>query len=897
MEEEKMNLQEATLKALYDQLDDSKDIDDVEGLVDNVLVVTDPKINTEEYEELIDRAQEIVEDTPEGEIPFDEEWEGQYLQTCPICGATFVTDEILEPGAICPVCTQVPEAFVMVGRVETDEQVAKENNINTEENNEENNEIEGTEFTPETFEDEETEEPEEERIEASEEVKSADNKLQENKDSFPDTFINSVKKGGYKPLKYCREAGDNSFEEKMSAKEIMDIYNNLNNIYSNLYSKNMTDKADEEELFNDIQYWEDRLKKLHENKEIKEEAKSIDDFYTAFNWESFYNYIKDNLADHLFLSNVPNDNRYAFSVMIYDKSLENDFSNYSVAELKYDKQNKKIEIQFFEVIDDKIDYGQEIEITDIDEALDKINSYKYDYSIFKKESKNIAETEILDEEVEVLEEDRLNFKKYGIERLPEEDFSDDGNRFRCYICNGVPISYLYSDGRYYLSIRVDYLKGLTYDEYSKLPSYEDCDKYNMCDEVDLADVADICKRIKAEYDEALKNVKDVSDDDYKTYTDKYLEKAKKEFEEAKNSIRSLEPEDLLNASEWNIKEIKRDLENIKNEIDRWSWERKSKTDQTSRRRDLGYDSEENFKKVSYWLKDLKEVVNDIALKRTESLHENKETDIKEIMKIVNESKDINNVSQEFKDFVDEYINMYGDEVYEAEDASEVILNDYIQTTDAIDYNEAINKGYKEYIENIIDNNILTESDHDESRIANFEDLRDLRKASDALQDLWDTIEGGESEYLGQFKSDIADASDIIDKILQKAELSNMKTADILDSEIDTLVDELDESKMFESTDAEIDAFDKQLQEAGITTTNKLYYVTRTPEDCHTIEDADNWYRSEEGKKKWGLSYVRWEEDKGDITPEQYKLIDDNRGLAEDILIRACQFINDYGPLD
>ena len=832
MEEEKMNLQEATLKALYDQLDDSKDIDDVEGLVDNVLVVTDPKINTEEYEELIDRAQEIVEDTPEGEIPFDEEWEGQYLQTCPICGATFVTDEILEPGAICPVCTQVPEAFVMVGRVETDEQVAKENDIDTESENEEEN-IEGTEFKPETFEDEEIEEPEEERIEASEEVKSADNKLQENKDSFPDTFINSVKKGGYKPLKYCREAGDNSFEEKMSAKEIMDIYNNLNNIYSNLYSKNMTDKADEEELFNDIQYWEDRLKKLHENKEIKEEAKSIDDFYTAFNWESFYNYIKDNLADHLFLSNVPNDNRYAFSVMIYDKSLENDFSNYSVAELKYDKQNKKIEIQFFEVIDDKIDYGQEIEITDIDEALDKINSYKYDYSIFKKESKNIAETETLDEDVEILEEDRLNFKKYGIERAPDLDFSDDGNRFRGYRCNGVPISYLYSDGRYYLSIRVDYLEGLTYDEYSKLPSYKDCDKYNMCDSVDLADVADICKRIKSEYDAALKDIKDVSDDDYKVYTDKYLEKAKKEFEEAKNSIRSLEPEDLLNASEWNIKEIKRDLENIKNEIDRWSWERKSKTDQTSRRRDLGYDSEENFKKVSYWLKDLKEVVNDIALRRTESLHENKESDIKDIMEIVNEGKEV------------------------------------------------------------IEEDKLVE---DELK-PNFEDLRDLRKASDALQDLWDTIEGGESEYLGQFKSDIADASDIIDKILQKAELSNMETADILDSEIDTLVDELDESKMFESTDAEIDAFDKQLQEAGITTTNKLYYVTRTPETCHTIEEADDWYRSEEGKKKWGLSYVRWEEDKGDITPEQYKLIDDNRGLAEDILIRACQFINDYGPLD
>ena len=173
MKNEKMNLQEATLKALYDQLDDSKDVDEVEGLVDNILVVTDPKVNSEEYEEVIERAQEIVEDTPEGEIPFDEEWEGQYLQTCPICGATFVTDEILEPGAICPVCTQVPEAFVMVGKVETDEQVAKENDIDTESENEEEN-IEGTEFTPETFGDEEIEEPEEERIEHGQQVVAID---------------------------------------------------------------------------------------------------------------------------------------------------------------------------------------------------------------------------------------------------------------------------------------------------------------------------------------------------------------------------------------------------------------------------------------------------------------------------------------------------------------------------------------------------------------------------------------------------------------------------------------------------------------------------------------------------------------------------------------------------
>lgn len=694
MEKEKMNLQEATLKALYDQLDDSKDINEVEGLVDNILVVTDPKINTEEYEEVIERAQEIVEDTPEGEIPFDEEWEGQYLQTCPICGATFVTDEILEPGAICPVCTQVPEAFVMVGRVETDEQVAKENNIDTESENEEEN-IEGTEFKPETFEDEdeeEIEEPnEEEKVEASEEVKSADNKLQENKEVKEEGFFNLYK--DYKDLYGI---------DKYSPTELKKFINGLND-----------------------------MNRISE-KEYKIMTKFADDYQAL-------------------IDNCGYESKYV--------------------------ENKDLE-----------------------------------------------------EDIDILEEDKLNFKKYGIQRSPEHDFSDDGNRFRGYICNGVPMSYLKDDGEVYLSIQVGDLGGLNYEEYSKLPSYKDCDKYNGVDEssVDLADVAEICKRIKAEHDEALGNIKDISDDDYKAYTDKYLEKAKKEFEEAKQVIKNLEPEDLLNASEWDIKKIKRDLEYIKDEMNKWQWENKSKTDQTNRRYQLGKESEEEYEKVNYWLDDLKELVEEIVSKRTESLHENKESDIRDIMEIVNEGKEV------------------------------------------------------------IEEDKLVE---DELK-PNFEDLRDLRKASDALQDLWDTIEGGESEYLGQFKDDIAEASDTIDNILKKAELANMETDDILDSEIDTLADELDESKKEESIDDEVASFEKQLEEAGITTTNKLYFVTGTPEDCHTLEEADEYY---EVLPKWdSKNYWR---DRGDITEEQFELIDKNRKLAKEILKRASDNINSYEHLD
>ena len=99
---ENMNLQEATIKALYNELDDGEDIRDVEGVVDDVLVITDPEITKDEYEEVIERAQEIVDDTPEGDIPFDEDYIGQYLQTCPICGSSFVEDHLLEPRSYLP---------------------------------------------------------------------------------------------------------------------------------------------------------------------------------------------------------------------------------------------------------------------------------------------------------------------------------------------------------------------------------------------------------------------------------------------------------------------------------------------------------------------------------------------------------------------------------------------------------------------------------------------------------------------------------------------------------------------------------------------------------------------------------------------------------------------------
>lgn len=66
---------------------------------------------------------------------------------------------------------------------------------------------------------------------------------------------------------------------------------------------------------------------------------------------------------------------------------------------------------------------------------------------------------------------RINLVKYGFIRFPEEDFSDDGNRFTCYRFSDTNshISKLVSDGQVYLSAHVS--GQLPYDTYSKLPHY------------------------------------------------------------------------------------------------------------------------------------------------------------------------------------------------------------------------------------------------------------------------------------------------------------------------------------------------------------------------------------------------------------------------------------------
>lgn len=102
---------------------------------------------------------------------------------------------------------------------------------------------------------------------------------------------------------------------------------------------------------------------------------------------------------------------------------------------------------------------------------------------------------------------RIELTKFGFVRWPEEDFSDDGNRFLAYRAGKtVRVSKLVSDGQAYLSISSECGKGtLPFEVYSKLPHYNDANwKWNGVSvagltDKDLEDFYNACVEYEKEY--------------------------------------------------------------------------------------------------------------------------------------------------------------------------------------------------------------------------------------------------------------------------------------------------------------------------------------------------------------------------------------------------------------
>lgn len=106
---------------------------------------------------------------------------------------------------------------------------------------------------------------------------------------------------------------------------------------------------------------------------------------------------------------------------------------------------------------------------------------------------------------------KIMMAKYGFERWPEEDFTDDGNKFICYKVGRVRVSKLVSNGDAYIAARID---GpiLPFEVYSKLPHYRAMDYLNGVAVEDLTDddlvkLYNNCLEYEKEYTEAEQTIK------------------------------------------------------------------------------------------------------------------------------------------------------------------------------------------------------------------------------------------------------------------------------------------------------------------------------------------------------------------------------------------------------
>ena len=212
-----------------------------------------------------------------------------------------------------------------------------------------------------------------------------------------------------------------------------------------------------------------------------------------------------------------------------------------------------------------------------------------------------------------------SLQKYGFIRRPEDDFSDDGNRFRGYAYKTdkgeMPVTYLKSNGQVYLTAALHHKDELSYEEYKNLPSYRDGDKYNGVseDEVDVADFANICEKLIEEYAEAVIKLESVSSEKIEEACKKLEKAALDDYNRTLKLFRAVDPIKLLNASPYQLKSVKEYFQRAKEESTS-KLERMSNSSERSKREFLrqvpGRISK--FKNgESYWTKYIREFIEEL----------------------------------------------------------------------------------------------------------------------------------------------------------------------------------------------------------------------------------------------------------------------------------------------
>lgn len=132
-----------------------------------------------------------------------------------------------------------------------------------------------------------------------------------------------------------------------------------------------------------------------------------------------------------------------------------------------------------------------------------------------------------------------NIKKFGIERCPEHDFTDDGNRFRGFAYKGIIMTQCRTQGETYLAVRVDYgTYDFSFDEWFDSEEYKLADEFNGVSEVNvdklIENIEKIITRIEILDKHAKQNADNVDMTDVKEQAEWEVANAEAILERAKS---------------------------------------------------------------------------------------------------------------------------------------------------------------------------------------------------------------------------------------------------------------------------------------------------------------------------------------------------------------------------
>lgn len=92
--------------------------DVMDDVLDNIQVVTDPEKTVDELEKRADAVQDAIDGSPAGEEAFSDEYVGDKVYACPVCGESFFAEEDYNDGDACPICKAEPtDGFLLQGVV------------------------------------------------------------------------------------------------------------------------------------------------------------------------------------------------------------------------------------------------------------------------------------------------------------------------------------------------------------------------------------------------------------------------------------------------------------------------------------------------------------------------------------------------------------------------------------------------------------------------------------------------------------------------------------------------------------------------------------------------------------------------------------------------------------